>query len=70
MVSVHPQYITDSEGKKLSVIIAVQEFDRIMEELEELEDVRLFDEAKKDKEPSIPIEEAFKIIDAKRQNKK
>ncbi len=60
MISVHPQYITDSEGKKLSVIIGVQEFNNIMEELEELEDIRLYDDAKKDTEPSIPIDEAFK----------
>lgn len=69
MISVHPQYITDSEGKKLSVIIGVQEFNDIMEELEELEDIKLYDEAKKDKSPSVPIDEAFKMIEEKRQNK-
>lgn len=69
MVSIHPQYITDSEGKKLSVIIGVQEFNNILEELEELEDIRLYDDAKEDTEPSIPIDEAFKMIEAKRQNK-
>lgn len=69
MISVHPQYITDNEGKKLSVIIGVEEFNSIMEELEELDDIRLYDEAKKDTEPSVPIDEAFKIIETKRQNK-
>jgi hypothetical protein len=70
MVSVHPQYITDSEGKKLSVIIGVKEFNAIMEELEELEHIKLYDEAKQNNEPSIPIDEAFKMIEKKRQNKK
>jgi len=65
MISVHPQYITDSDGKKLSVVLALQEFDSIMEELEELEDIKLYDEVKKDNEPSIPIDEAFKMIEAK-----
>jgi PHD/YefM family antitoxin component YafN of YafNO toxin-antitoxin module len=69
MVTVHPQYITDTQGKKLSVVLPLDEFETIMEELEELEDIRLYDEAKGANEPSIPIDEAFEIIEAKRQNK-
>ena len=48
MTTIHPQYITDIYGKKVSVIIPVQEFDTLLEELEALEDVRLYDEAKKE----------------------
>ncbi len=68
MVTVHPQYITDNAGKKISVVLPLKEFKTIMEELEELEDIRLYDEAKSTKEPSIDIDEAFKIIEAKRKN--
>lgn len=70
MVAVHPKYITDGSGKKLSVILGIKEFNSIMEELEELDDIRVFDAAVADKEPSIPIDEAFKIVEAKRQKKK
>lgn len=51
MVAVHPQYITDTAGKKL-VIISAKEFESIMEELEELEDIRAYDEAKKEDDGS------------------
>jgi len=68
-MTIHPQYITDSVGKKL-VVLSINEFNSIMEELEDVEDVRLYDEAKNDNEPSIPIDEAFKIIEAKRKNGK
>lgn len=37
------------------------------EELDELEDIRLYDEVKLLNEPSIPIEDAFKILDEKRR---
>lgn len=47
MLTVHPQYIMDTGGKKSFVILSAKEFDTIMEELEDLEDVRLYDEAKK-----------------------
>jgi hypothetical protein len=69
MVTVHPQYITDSAGKKL-VVLPIKEFNILMEELEDLDDIRLYDQAKASKEPSIPIDEAFKTIEAKRKRKK
>jgi hypothetical protein len=37
-----------------------------LEEFEELEDIRRYDEAKIDTEPSIPIDEAFELIESKR----
>ena len=66
MLTVHPQYITDHTGKKLSVVLPVREFNTIMDELEELEDIRLYDEAKASGETSVPIDEAFKLVEAKR----
>ncbi len=48
MLTIHPQYITDHSGEKISVVIPIQEFNNLMEELEDLEDVRLYDEAKKE----------------------
>jgi hypothetical protein len=47
MVAVHPQFIKDIHGNNSMVILPANEFDSIMEELEELEDIKLFDEAKK-----------------------
>jgi hypothetical protein len=44
-------------------------FDKITQKLEELEDLRLYDAAKMSNEPSIPIDEAFKIIEEKRKNR-
>jgi PHD/YefM family antitoxin component YafN of YafNO toxin-antitoxin module len=69
MLTVNPQYITDNTGRKLSVILPMKEFKTLMEELEDLEDLRLYDAAKMSNEPSIPINEAFKIIEEKRKNK-
>lgn len=65
MSPIHPQFITDTAGKKL-VVLPANEFDMMMEELEELEDIRLYDEAQTDNEPSVPIDEAFTSIEAKR----
>jgi len=48
MKTINPQYINDANGEKALVVLPVEEFDAIMEELEELEDIRLYDEAKKE----------------------
>jgi len=45
---VNPRYITDSTGRKISVVLPMKDFKTIMEELEELEDIKLYDEAKKE----------------------
>lgn len=70
MLTIHPQYIKDSAGKNL-VVLPQKEFEIILEELEELEDIRLYDEAKKkDTGERIPMKEAFKMIETKRKKKK
>lgn len=46
MTIIRPQFITDNNGKKTGVILSTKEFESILEELEELEDIRLYDDAK------------------------
>lgn len=48
MISVHPQYIKNAKGNKSFVILPTEEFKSMLENLEELEDIRLYDEAKKE----------------------
>jgi hypothetical protein len=48
MITVHPQYINDADGQKSLVILTLKEFNSIIEELEELEDIKLYDQAKKE----------------------
>jgi PHD/YefM family antitoxin component YafN of YafNO toxin-antitoxin module len=67
MVTVHPQYIKDANGDKSLVVLSAKEFDEIMEELEDLEDVRLYDAAKKRKQVFIDAETAFEQIESKRK---
>jgi PHD/YefM family antitoxin component YafN of YafNO toxin-antitoxin module len=71
MISVNPQYIKDINGKKSFVILPAKEFDTLLQNMEELEDIRLYDQAKKnDNGKRIPMEDAFKMIEAKRNTKK
>jgi hypothetical protein len=52
-------------------VLPAKEFDTLMDELEELEDVRFYDDAKRaDTGERVPMEEAFSRIEADRQNNK
>ena len=62
------QYITDTRGRKLSVILPIRDYNEIMEKLEELEDLKAYDEAVSRNEKAIPAEQAFKEIEAKRND--
>jgi hypothetical protein len=61
------QFLTDEKGKKISIVIPIEEYRRILEDLEELEDIRLFDEVKAKNEKSIPLEGQGRIPDQKRE---
>ena len=51
------RYVTDENGKRVEVIMPVEEYERLVEAIEDLEDVRLYDEAKAEieREGSDPI---------------
>ena len=60
------RYVVDENGKRVSVILPVEEYERLLEELEELEDIRLYDEAKAEIEREgsevVPLERAMREI--------
>ncbi len=47
------QYIKDDKGIQIGVILAIAEYETLMERLEELEDIVAYDKAKA--EPSDPM---------------
>jgi hypothetical protein len=66
MITISPQYIKDTAGNKL-VVLPAKQFDSIMEQLEDLEDIKRFDAAKKRKQSFVDADIAFKQIEAKRK---
>lgn len=60
------QFIKDETGKKLAVILPMEQYEKMLEDIEELEDIRLYDEVKARNESSVTLEEYM----AKRQGNK
>ena len=63
------QFLTDTKGKKKAIVLPIKMYEKLLDKLDELEDIRLYNEAKKNEENYIPIDEVFKIIEVKRKNK-
>ncbi|MBT3384046.1 MAG: hypothetical protein HN778_09670 [Prolixibacteraceae bacterium] len=60
------QYITDKKGKKISVILPIREYKKMMEQIEELEDIKLYDKAIESDDEAIPANQVFNEIESKR----
>jgi hypothetical protein len=63
------QFVTDDHGNKLAVILPIKEYNKMLDELEELEDIKLYDAAKKGKQEYIDADRAFKEIEEARRKK-
>ena len=66
MLAIHPQFIKDANGNKSFVILPAKDFETLMEELDDIEDVHLYDEAiKNDTGERILFSEYLKNRNAK-----
>jgi prevent-host-death family protein len=61
------QFLINEKGEKVAVVISIEEYEKILEELEELEDIRAYDEAKASGEVPIPLEQALDEIERNRK---
>jgi len=66
MITLHERFVIDSNGKRTAVLLDIEEYKNLMEELEELESIRVYDAAKSSGEEAIPFEQAIKEIEKQR----
>jgi hypothetical protein len=52
-------FITDGKGKKISAVLPIKQYQLLLEDLEELEDIRAYDKAKAKKEKPISLRDAI-----------
>lgn len=62
------QYVTDNHGKKVAVIVPVKDYEKLMDELDELQCIKAYDKAKARKQEFIPASDVFKAIEQKRKH--
>jgi len=67
MTVLQEQYLTDREGNRVKVVLDMDQFQQMLEELEELDDIRAYDAAKASGDEAIPFDQAMAEIDQKRK---
>ena len=63
MISIEPKVSKDENGNTQSVTLSAKEWNQILEELEELDDIRAFDQAVAEDSKSIPFEKSIAQIE-------
>jgi hypothetical protein len=63
MTAIKERYVVDENGNRISVIIDIDDYRKLLEELEELECIRVYDLAKASKDEVIPFEQAIAEIE-------
>ena len=62
MVTIHPEYVVDEKQNRKSVILPVAEWQRVVDDLEELDDIRAYDAAKAGSQDAVPFQKAVREI--------
>ena len=61
------RYLTDGQGNRTAVVLDIEDYDRLLDQLEELEAIRAYDEAKASGEERISFEQATREIERERK---
>jgi PHD/YefM family antitoxin component YafN of YafNO toxin-antitoxin module len=56
MLNIREQYLVDENDNRIGVLLSIEDYQRILEELEELESIRSYDEAKASGEQALPFQ--------------
>ena len=62
MLALHPQYIVDDTQTQQAVVIQINEWQGIMEQLEMLDDIEAYDKVKKTQNEVISFDQAVKEL--------
>lgn len=62
MVTVHPEYVVDEQQHRKAVLLPVAKWEKVVDELEELDDIRAYDVAKEGASEKLPFEQAVREI--------
>ena len=63
------QFLTDEKGNRIAVVLPIKLYDKLIEKLVDLEDVRLYDEAKREDDGyRISFDDYLKTRKSKKSN--
>ena len=68
MIALNERFVIDNKGERVGVLLDIEAYRQLLEELEELESLRAYDAAVSSGGEAIPFEQAVTEIEQKRFN--
>lgn len=65
MVALKRQIIKDKHGQRIAVLMPIDQYNKMLEQLEELDEIKAYDAAKAKDNEIIPFDQAINEIEAK-----
>jgi hypothetical protein len=66
MLQPKERFIVDENGQRIGVLLDIEDYQKLLEELEELEAIRAYDAAKSSGDEVLPLEQALAEIEKDR----
>lgn len=67
MATPKERFVVDEKGNKVSVVLDIEEYRRMLAELEELESIKAYDVAKASNDEAVPLDRAMDEIERNRK---
>jgi hypothetical protein len=68
MGAVRQQFIEDSQGNRIAVLMPIDQYNKMLEQLEEIDDILAYDAAKAQDDEILPFDQAVKEIEDERDD--
>lgn len=70
MTRLKENFVVDAKGNRIGVFLPIKDYNKLLEELEELEDIKAYDKAMSGKPEFVPLSQALKQIGTSRKKKR
>lgn len=63
MITTHERFVIDKNGNRTAVLLDIEEYNMLLQKLEELESIKAYDAEKLSDDEAIPFEQAIEEIE-------
>jgi hypothetical protein len=70
MTHLRENFVVDAKGNRVGVFLPIKNYNKLIEELEDRDDIKAYDKAVSRKQEFIPLDQALKQIETSRKKKK
>jgi len=63
MITLKERFIVDENGQRVGVLLDIEDYRQLLEDVEELEAIRAYDAAKASGDEAVPLEQALAEIE-------